>query len=104
MKTPIQKSTNILAMVMKLAHAIRCLLSRGIGFDKNVLIFSTELKRAMKKIFDASYYWSEQRQLKKYEKTINKINGLISSITNNSANYHEKYMKNFFSLDNNLNL
>ena len=56
MKTPIQKSTNILAMVMKLAHAIRCLLSRGIGFDKNVVIFSTELKRAMKKIFDASYY------------------------------------------------
>ena len=42
-------------MVRKLTHVIYFLLSKRIGFDKNV-IFGTDLKKVMKKIFEASYF------------------------------------------------
>ena len=40
----------------------------------------------------------------KYEKTWNKITDLLLSVTNNSDNYDEKYMKTKFSSDDDLSL
>ena len=43
-----------------------------------------------------------QRHTKKYEELWNKIRDLFRSITNNSNNYDEKYMKVKFKSDDNL--
>ena len=49
------------------------------------------LKKVME-IFDVSSYWCKDT-LKKYEEPCNKIRDTIGSITNDSDNYDEKYMK-----------
>ena len=43
---------------------------------------------------------SKNEIMKKYEELLSKITDLITSITNNSNDYDEKYMKDKFNLDN----
>ena len=45
-----------------------------------------------------------EETLKMYEALWNKIRDITTSITNNSDNYHQKYMKIKFNSDDNLSL
>ena len=92
---------------------------KGIKVDeksyKNILIYYFEYLRfkdfryakinvnLWKQIFDAnSYRWKQKDNLKKYKEQWCKIKDLIRSKNNNSNDYHKKYMKITFNLDDNL--
>ena len=63
-----------------------------------------KLKRAIKEIYDASFYWRKQRAPIKYRKLWNEIRDLIRSNTNTSDSYDKKYLKRKFNSNDDLPL